>query len=206
MLQAYAAANYCKGRWMRKPTSLACFQQETVRYTAGTHDRSLQQLPRRWRGYTGLSGGSGGATLGCPAEMGVGWSIAMLEASIEKRVAPIGNGTRGSRAIEDDNTGEAGGTGLCTTRHADRNQARSASHSEDFTNSGDPPKKQKRGCRMILDLSHEVRIEHVTHPSVNGATTPDVAPQRIHGRTRQTPTTSYLLRCHRRRPDSVLQT
>ena len=157
MLQAYAAANYCKGRWMHKPTSLSCFQQETVRYTAGTHDRSLQQLPRRWRGYTGLSGGSGGATLGCPAEMGVGWSIAMLEASIEKRVAPIGNGTRGSRAIEDDNTGEAGGTGLCTTRHVDRNQVRPASHSEDFTNSGDPPKKKTK-----------TRVSHDPRPLARG--------------------------------------
>jgi hypothetical protein len=51
----------------------------------------------------------------------------------------------------------------------------------------DPPKNLKispiaaiphksRGYRMILDLSHGVRLQGVTHPSVNEATNPTVAP------------------------------
>jgi hypothetical protein len=52
----------------------------------------------------------------------------------------------------------------------------------------DPPRNLKispivaiphksRGYRMILDLSHGVRLDHVTHPSVNDATNPNVAPK-----------------------------
>jgi hypothetical protein len=51
----------------------------------------------------------------------------------------------------------------------------------------DPPKKLKispiaaiphksHAYRMILDLSHGVRLQGVTHPSVNEATNPTVAP------------------------------
>jgi hypothetical protein len=67
------------------------------------------------------------ATLGCPAEVGEGWSMAMLEAAIEKGLHPsaMAGRTRGSRTIEGGDTGE-GGTGICPTRHVGGTQARPA--------------------------------------------------------------------------------
>jgi hypothetical protein len=113
------------------------------------------------------------ATVGCQADVGEGWTLAMLEAAITKGSHPSAMEPEAAAQLREE-----------TLEKVAQGYARLVNWSELRRA---PPKNLKispiaaiphksRGYRMILDLSHGVRMGDVRHPSVNEATNPNLAP------------------------------
>ena len=113
------------------------------------------------------------ATLGCAADVGASWTMEMLEAAINKGAHPSAMTPEASAQLRAE-----------TLEKVAQGYARLVTWAE---LKHDPPKNLKispiaaiphksRGYRMILDLSHGIRLHNLTYPSVNEATNPNVAP------------------------------
>jgi hypothetical protein len=113
------------------------------------------------------------ATVGCTAAIDGNWTLEMLEAAMERGAHPSALIPEAATQLREE-----------TLEKVAQGYARLVSWASLKNN---PPKNLKispiaaiphksRGFRMILDLSHGVTINGVTHPSVNEATRPTVAP------------------------------
>ncbi len=118
------------------------------------------------------------ATMGCKADVGERWTMDMLEAAIAKGSHPSAMEPEVATQLRAE-----------TLEKVAQGYARLVTWAE---LKDDTPKNLKispiaaiphksRGYRMILDLSHGVRLEDVQHPSVNEVTNPDIAPKEAMG-------------------------
>ena len=113
------------------------------------------------------------ATIGCTAAVDGSWTMEMLEAAMERGAHPSALLPEAATQLREE-----------TLEKVAQGYARLVSWASLKNN---PPKNLKispiaaiphksRGFRMILDLSHGVTLNGITHPSVNAATRPAVAP------------------------------
>jgi hypothetical protein len=113
------------------------------------------------------------ATVGCTAAVDGSWTMEMLEAAMERGAHPSALLPEAATQLREE-----------TLEKVAQGYARLVSWASLKYN---PPKNLKispiaaiphksRGFRMILDLSHGVTLNGITHPSVNAATRPAVAP------------------------------
>lgn len=114
------------------------------------------------------------ATVGCPADVGDQWTMEMIEAAISHGAHPSAMQPEAAAQLRAE-----------TLEKVEQGYARLVLWEEIQKN---PPRNLKispiaaiphksRGYRMILDLSHGVRVHKTVYPSVNEATNPDVAPK-----------------------------
>jgi hypothetical protein len=114
------------------------------------------------------------ATQGCKADCGEPWTLEMLETAVKKGAHPSAKEPEAARELRRE-----------TIEKVEQGYARIERWDDLKKN---PPRNLKvspiaaiphksRLWRMILDLSHGVRIGEITFPSVNESTNPTVAPR-----------------------------